>query len=60
MLIVTGILIWGICQIPYIGGPISFILCVLGLGILTLSIISKINKKQTKNGIEVTEIKTEK
>ena len=41
MLIVSGIVIWAITQIPYIGGCISFIISVLGLGILVASILPK-------------------
>lgn len=41
MLIVSGIVIWAITQIPYIGGLVSFIISVLGLGILVASILPK-------------------
>lgn len=45
MLIVSGIVIWVITQIPYVGGLISFVISVLGLGILVASILPKKNKK---------------
>ena len=45
MLIVSGIVIWAITQIPYIGGLISFVISVLGLGILVTSILPKKSKK---------------
>lgn len=45
MLIVSGIVIWLITQIPYVGGFISFIITVLGLGILVASILPKKSKK---------------
>ena len=45
MLIVSGIVIWLITQIPYIGGLISFIISVLGLGILVASILPKKSEK---------------
>lgn len=45
MLIVSGIVIWAITQIPYIGGLISVIISVLGLGILVASILPKNSKK---------------
>lgn len=41
MLIVTGIVIWALTQIPYIGGFVSFIITLLGLGILVASILPK-------------------
>lgn len=56
MLIVSGIVIWVITQIPYIGALISFIITVLGLGILVASMIPK---KSEKDEI-VTEIKDAK
>lgn len=53
MLILSGIVIWAITQIPYIGGFISFIISVLGLGILVASILPKNSKKEQT--IDVTE-----
>lgn len=48
LLIVSGMVIWAISQIPYVGSIISFITTVLGLGILTCSIIpKKSTKKET-------------
>lgn len=41
MLIASGIVIWAITKIPYIGGLISFIISVIGLGILVASILPK-------------------
>ena len=46
MLIVTGIVVWALTQIPYIGGFISFIISVLGLGILVASILPKKSEKE--------------
>lgn len=46
MLIVSGIVIWAITKIPFIGGLISFIILVLGLGILVASILPKKSKKE--------------
>ena len=52
MLIVTGIVIWAIIQIPYIGGLISFIISVLGLGILVASILPKKDDKKEVAEVE--------
>lgn len=41
MLIISSIVVWAISQIPYVGGFISFIIIVLGLGILVYSIFPK-------------------
>ncbi len=41
MLIASGIVIWAITKIPYIGGLISVIISVIGLGILVASILPK-------------------
>lgn len=49
MLIVSGIIIWVLTQIPYIGGFISFIITILGLGILISSILPK---KTSKNNLD--------
>lgn len=48
MLIISGFVVWGLTQLPYIGGLISFIITVLGLGILVASIIPKKVKKNEK------------
>lgn len=45
MLIVSGIVVWALTQIPFIGGLISFIVTVFGLGILIISILPKKNVK---------------
>lgn len=45
MLIVSGIVIWVITKLPYIGGLVSFIIAVLGLGILVVSILPERAKK---------------
>lgn len=50
MLIVSGIIIWALTQLPYVGWVISLIITIIGLGILVKSIIPK---KAPKN--EVTE-----
>lgn len=54
MLIVSGIIIWILTQIPYIGGVISFIITVLGLGILIVSILPKKSKEITNFDEKVT------
>ena len=58
MLIVSGIVIWVVTQLPYIGGLVSFIITVLGLGILVASILPK---KSSNNEIkdEVVEVSKE-
>lgn len=48
MLIVSGIVVWAITEIPYIGGLASFVILVLGLGILVASIIPKKSKDDSK------------
>ena len=45
MLIVTGIIVWVITELPYIGGIVAFIISVLGLGVLISSILPKREKK---------------
>lgn len=57
MLIVSGIIIWVLTQIPYIGGLISFIITILGLGILITSILPK---KDSKNEVKYEVIETSK
>lgn len=57
MLIVSGIIIWVLTQIPYIGGLVSFIITILGLGILITSILPK---KDSKNEIKDEVVETSK
>ena len=45
MLIVTGIIVWVITELPFIGGIVAFIISVLGLGVLISSILPKREKK---------------
>ena len=47
MLIVTSIIVWVLTQLPYVGGFLSFVSVVLGLGVLVLSILPK--KSETNN-----------
>ena len=47
MLIVSGIIVWVLTQLPYVGGVISFITVLLGLGILVLSILPKKDGKNS-------------
>lgn len=47
-LIISGIIIWAITQIPYVGTIISLIITILGLGILTYSIVPKRESKENK------------
>ena len=49
MLILSGIVIWAIALIPYIGGLVSFIISVLGLGILVAAILPKKAEKNAEN-----------
>ena len=49
MLILSGIVIWAITLIPYIGGLVSFIITVLGLGILVASILPKKAEKNAED-----------
>lgn len=60
MLIVSGIVIWVITQIPYIGGLVSFIISVLGLGILVASILPKKSEKDSKKDEVISENKDDK
>ena len=60
MLIVSGIVIWAITQIPYVGGFVSFIISVLGLGILVASILPKKSKKDSKKSEVISENKDDK
>ena len=45
MLIVTGIIVWVITELPYIGGVVAFIISVLGLGVLVSAILPEKAKK---------------
>lgn len=51
MLIVSGIVIWILTKIPYVGGLLSFIITAIGLGILVVSILPKklISNSSTEN-----------
>lgn len=49
MLIVSGIIVWVISELPYIGGIVSFVISVLGLGVLVSSILPKKSEKNKKN-----------
>ena len=49
MLIVSGIIVWVICELPFIGGIVSFIIAVLGLGILVSAILPKKSCKKNKD-----------
>ena len=44
MLIVSAAVLWLINLIPYIGTLISFISCIVGLGLLVISIIPTTKK----------------
>ena len=48
MLIVSSIIVWVICELPYIGGIITFIISVLGLGVLVSAILPKKSEKTKK------------
>lgn len=48
MLIISGIIIWVLSNLPYVGWIISIITSILGLGILICSIIPKKNKTEEK------------
>lgn len=45
MLIVSGVIVWVISELPYVGGIVSFIISVLGLGVLFSAILPKKAKK---------------
>ena len=45
MLIVSGVIVWVISELPYVGGIVSFIISVLGLGVLVSAILPKKTKK---------------
>ena len=50
MLIVTGIIIWILKELPYIGSVVSFVITILGLGILVTALLPK---KKTSNKKEI-------
>lgn len=68
ILIITAAVLWLIALIPFVGGVISIIALVLGLGILINGILpsnrdkdfSKDNKEKSKEATSNTETKTEK
>lgn len=45
ILIVSGVIVWVISELPYVGGIVSFIISVLGLGVLVSAILPKKAKK---------------
>ena len=49
MLIVSGIIVWVLSTLPYVGFVISIITSILGLGILICSIIPRKNKIEQNN-----------
>ena len=49
MLIVSGIIVWVICELPFIGRIVSFVIAVLGLGILVSAILPKKSCKKNKD-----------
>lgn len=51
MLIVSGIIIDVITMLPYVGGYISFVITVLGLGILIISILPKRTAKSNEDNL---------
>ncbi len=53
MLILSGSAIWILTQLPYIGGIISLIVTILGLGILVVSILPKKSSKNLTASNEV-------
>lgn len=50
MLIVTGIIVWVLKELPYIGSVVSFVITILGLGILVTALLPK---KDTSNKKEI-------
>ena len=50
MLIVTGIIVWVLKELPYIGSVVSFVITILGLGILVTALLPK---KKTSNKKEI-------
>lgn len=54
ILVASSIVIWLLTLIPYVGGLISFVLTILGLGIIITSIIPVRTKKSTDKTIEDT------
>ena len=63
MLIVSGIIVWVLSELPYVGGIASFVIVVLGLGVLVSAMLPK-KAKKTSNTDEIkgttkTEVKKE-
>lgn len=54
MLIVSGVIVWVISELPYVGGIVSFIISVFGLGVLVSAILPK-KAKKTSDTNEVKE-----
>ena len=52
MLIVSGIIVWVLSELPYVGGIASFVIVVLGLGVLVSAILPK-KAKKTSNTDEI-------
>lgn len=52
ILVASSIVIWLLTLIPYVGGLISFILTILGLGIIVISIIPARTKKKEDKKIK--------
>lgn len=50
MLIVTGIIVWVLKELPYIGSVVSFVITILGLGIFVTALLPK---KKTSNKKEI-------
>lgn len=59
MLIVSGVIVWVISELPYVGGIVSFIISVLGLGVLISSLLPK-REKKTKESKSKKEKKVKK
>lgn len=55
MLIVFGIIVWVVSELPYIGVIVSFIITILGLGVLVSTILPKKSKKDSKIEVEKVE-----
>ena len=55
-LVASSIVIWLLTIIPYVGGLISFILTMFGLGIIIISIIPTNTKKKEEKTVTNTEI----
>lgn len=62
MLVVTGIIVWVLRALPFVGSIISFVITILGLGILVMALLPKNskNKDNKKQKIEATNKKEDK